>query len=276
MPDFLAQRFLTSQFILFTPQMKILQSLWLPALFLILSIACGKDYPESHRNYIAHGGGQYKGFPVTNSREAVLNSLANGINHIELDLALTKDSVLVATHDWITFKEQTGISPLNYEPLSKAEFLSSKVEGKLTPLSADDIATLMETYPSMVLVTDKISQPQLIESNFGKFRHRVIVECFSLDDYRTLSEKGYKCFISSGVPSWWKGMVKNMAGLFIEYPDAHVTSIEIFSRQKNSGFFKRPYPYEMALYTARDIAEADSLFNLYPDVSFIYVDNIER
>lgn len=63
------------------------------------------------RYYIVHLGGTLEDIPITNFLKAEGNSIAHVIKYIELDLQLTSDDTKVATHDWDTFREQTGSDP---------------------------------------------------------------------------------------------------------------------------------------------------------------------
>ena len=61
---------------------------------------------------IAHAGGVIDSCTYTNSREAMLHSLAKGYRFIEFDLLFTSDSVLVAAHSWEKFNSMTGFGHL--------------------------------------------------------------------------------------------------------------------------------------------------------------------
>lgn len=225
------------------------------------------------RNYIAHAGGEIGGHLYTNSLEAVENSLANGVNYIELDLGLTADGTLVAVHDWEWFREMSGknISDL---PLGYEEFMNSKLFGELTPLSASSIVDLLEKYPQFHLVTDKISDPEILQKYFGQYSDRIIVECFTKKDYNTLKSLGFKCFISSTPSPWWKHYLKKLAGVISPFPDSYVTSLSRYEKSINGGYFKQPAQgVETAIYTVANKTSADSIFNLYPDVRFVYIDS---
>lgn len=243
-------------------------------LFLFLLTACNQN-EINPQNYIAHGGGEYKNIKVSNSREAVLNSLKNGIKYIELDLLMTKDNVLVAAHDWVTFRELADISPLIDNPLTSEEVANIKFKEDLTPLIGEEIVNLLIEFPELILVTDKISDSKIIQHYFGDFHNRVIVECFTQEDYNILTDAGFKCFMSRRPTPFLKGLVKKFFSTILPFPQRYVTSIARFSKEMTKNRLARPYNYEISLYTASNREEADSIFALYPNVSFIYVDNIE-
>lgn len=234
---------------------------------------------EEH-HYIAHAGGEVEGFVYTNSKEAVANAISNGIQYIELDLGLTKDSVLVAIHDWEYFREITNNYPVSLEPLNKQEFMNSKIFGKYTPLVIENILEILNDNPDIKLVTDKISDYNIIDKYFKGYENRIIVECFTLDDYVKLQKSGYTCFMSSDPPFFLKYLLKKM----INHPggsvDKYVTSIERYETGKKSHdiniLINTSQQGIIALFTGRNRAQADSLFKKYPEVKFIYIDNVEK
>lgn len=65
----------------------------------------------SNEIFIAHAGGVISNNIYTNSKEDVLKSLQNGFKYIELDLLITKDNHIIASHDWsfITNKQDNNI-----------------------------------------------------------------------------------------------------------------------------------------------------------------------
>ena len=155
----------------------------------LLSAETDQDGLGNPAFWIAHGGGVGE-YVYTNSREAVLDSLARGFRFIELDLMVTADGFLVGAHDWPGFRRMVGASE-GKEPLTRAEILALKDKWKCTPLFAEDICHLMERNPSMVLVTDKI---QDFERLTGEIPHadRMVVEAFSPHDYLQALRAGFR------------------------------------------------------------------------------------
>ena len=99
---------------------------------------------------IYHAGGQIQGNSYTNSREAVENTLAEnpGKCVIEMDFLRTSDGVLVCTHTW----EDVVVNWTG--PMTAEEFLSQKIQGKYTPMTAENLLHIMKENPQMYLVTD--------------------------------------------------------------------------------------------------------------------------
>ena len=99
---------------------------------------------------IYHAGGQIQGSSYTNSREAVENTLAEnpGKCVIEMDFLRTSDGVLVCAHTW----EDVVVNWTG--PMTAEEFLSQKIQGKYTPMTAENLLHIMKENPQMYLVTD--------------------------------------------------------------------------------------------------------------------------
>lgn len=127
---------------------------------------------------IAHGGGVGPCL-YANSAEAVTGALSKGFCFIELDLLKTKDNHLLAAHDWETFCELTGTEA---QPESLAAALQLRIAGNQRPLSGSMISTLMQQHPELTLVTDKVSDFELLLQEIP-YPERMIVEVFSPQDY---------------------------------------------------------------------------------------------
>ena len=245
---------------------------------LFIAVVCfsNDDVVIKEHNYIAHAGGIIEGYPYTNSKEAVEHAIACGINYIELDLNLTSDSMLVAVHDWNEFYHMATITPPLSKNIDKQTFIKSKIYDKFTPLTADGIVDILKEHPELTLVTDKISDPRIIHPYFKDFTHRVVVECFSDSDYYTLSQLGYKCFRSEIPQFWGLYYLKKLLTLGRYNIDKYVTWFGFYDWRVRRYFGRFPPPKcEMAIFTIKDRMTADSIFAVYPNVSLIYVDDIE-
>lgn len=96
---------------------------------------------------IYHAGGGIEGNVYTNSLEAVEETLSEGKYFIEMDLRYTSDNHLVCAHDW-------SDAFLDVENPTLEEFLSAKIQGKYTPLTAEHLIRIMRENPEMRLITD--------------------------------------------------------------------------------------------------------------------------
>ncbi len=145
---------------------------------------------------IAHALGSIDGYVYTNSREAMNNSLEKGYKYLEVDMDSTSDGVIVASHDWAHFNEITNYSELKDTMISFEEFSTRKIYDMYTPITIQEIIDTLMNNPDVSIVTDKISDPDIIEKYFSGIKDRVYVECFSDDDYFELKQKGYNVMFS--------------------------------------------------------------------------------
>jgi len=201
------------------------------------------------QHYIAHAGGTIQGFRYSNSLEAVREALAHGMDYIELDLCLTADSQLVAWHDW---NWQWAFTP-TYE-----QFMSRKVYDRFTPMDFAMIDSIMANNPGLTLVTDKISDPEIIDFYFHPYKQRMWVECFSDEDYFSLRQSGYHVLASKNPPTE-DSPIGNY--VFNRYDCADPTG--------RSGICFAIYGGDISC------TMADSIFAIDDRIRFVYVDNYE-
>lgn len=122
---------------------------------------------SDNRYYIAHAGGAYEGRKYTNSREAVMQSLAQGYQFIELDLHPQQDGSLLCLH----WPEDT-------------------IGHTYTLLTLSEALDIRSCQP-FVLVTDKIDDPDILNRYFADNKQHLRVEAFSWQQYVKLQEQGY-------------------------------------------------------------------------------------
>jgi hypothetical protein len=72
-----------------------------------------------------------------------------------------------------------------------SDFVSRKICGRYTPLSAREINSFFEQNDSLYLVTDKVSDPEVLQGHFPSLKHRMVVEAFSFQHYCRLKSQGY-------------------------------------------------------------------------------------
>lgn len=249
-------------------------------LFCIVSCA-HKPEVQNKPIYIAHAGGEIEGLRYTNCLEAVQNSLAHGINHIELDLCMTSDGYLVAAHDWRHFHQISGHSGDSLA-LSYEEFCTRKIYEKYTPITCFMIDSLMATNPQLHLVTDKISDPDILQKFVDPYRSRVIVECFSVKDKDFLDNRGgYKTFYSSE-PISIKQMIKRKLKHILGISNTPVMKEYAFwyymlgyQYNNNPRFYNKDYGDEYAVFSVDNRTKADSIAQLDRRIKYVYIDNVE-
>ncbi len=212
---------------------------------------CSKQHNMvSGQHYIAHAGGSTEyGHLYSNSLEAVRNALAHQMDYIELDLSLTSDGQLVAWHDWDFEWTETP---------THDQFMARKIYDAFTPMDFPRIDSIMRTNKQLSLVTDKISDPAIIDHWFHPYKNRMWVECFSDDDYRVLQRMGYHV-MASRVPPTKRSAIRNYTFNYTHCPDLS---------DKNGDCF--------ALFGGEITRSmADSLFATDPRIRFVYIDFYE-
>lgn len=224
------------------------------------------------RGLFAHGGGYYEGYYCTNSLEAVGQSIRNHCKYIELDLLLTSDSIVVASHDWATLNHQCSIE--SESAMTLGEFSSVLVHGCLHPMTWQMIDSVFTSNDSIVLVTDKISSPDVIRNNFRKLKDRMLIETFTYDDYIQLDQDGYHPMISSVMPN--KDILRLLLTYYGNNEPGIVVSMEGYESRKavmTLLSFIRPFYY--ALFAAKSTIESNKIFQSVPNAKFVYVDQLK-
>ena len=156
----------------------------------LLTPCIDKDGLDSPDFWIAHGGGVGE-FVYTNCAEAVRDSLDKGFTYIELDLQETTDGHLVGAHTWRELKALLGSEELSDAPMSRAEIEALKPYWRRTPLFADDVCRIMQEYPEMVLVTDKVQNFELLKKQIP-FSDRMIVEASTVQNCLQARQNGFE------------------------------------------------------------------------------------
>ena len=204
---------------------------------------CHKQY------YIAHAGGCVERYMYSNSLEAVTNALDHQVEYIELDLSITSDGQLVAWHDWDFEWTHTP---------THAEFMARKIYDRFTPIDFARMDSILKANSKLSLVTDKISDPAIIDQWLHAYKRRVWVECFREADYRALQEKGYHVLMSR-VPSSCDSTIVNYTFNYLHCPNLQAC-----------------YGECLALFGGEITRSmADSLFAIDKRIRFVYIDFYE-
>ncbi|MCF4102112.1 sulfatase-like hydrolase/transferase [Gillisia sp. M10.2A] len=152
------------------------------------------DYKVDTLRYIAHAGGEIKGYTYTNSKEALDHSYAKGFRLFELDINKSSDGSFVAVHDWKHWADITN--NVTDVAISKNDFLSHKIYGEFTPLDMERINKWFAIHKDAILVTDKINDPVKFANEFTD-PSRLMMELF---DMKAVKE-GIGQNIRSSMPS---------------------------------------------------------------------------
>jgi len=150
--------------------------------------------------YIAHAGGGIDGIPYTNSEEAMLASLRAGHRVFEIDFSKTADGVWVGTHDWRTWRRQTGYA--GSLPPAYADFTRERLKLRggsrvLTALTMPFLERQAARHADLAIVTDtKYNLKELAEALRGTtLFERLYPQAYSPGDVAMLAGMGYRRII---------------------------------------------------------------------------------
>ena len=206
----------------------------LPLLLLPLFLSCVTQERVERATLIAHAGGAIDSCVYTNSREALELAVKNGYRFIEFDFQFTSDSVMVAAHSWSDFNRMSDSVHLGDTAPCYDDFQSRRIFGRYTPLSAIEINDFFELNDSIFLVTDKVSNPELLHRYFPNLKERMVVEAFSYEDYIQLKAEGYyrvlySCMASDVYATLLKNLLFNrlLPGGRIEWMAVHTSAFNV-------------------------------------------------
>ncbi|MEG1583730.1 MAG: glycerophosphodiester phosphodiesterase family protein, partial [Anaerovorax sp.] len=147
---------------------------------------------------IAHGGGIYREFETSNSVEALLNAIENGITLIELDLSLTSDGKIIMLHDWNRTVEHYLGDGFD-KKLSLSQFEAESIFGTLEPLTFDKLTKSMTKYPNIKIITDTKEDTLLIlekiSTEYPEYRDRIIPQIYDEEEWLPVKNMGYEDII---------------------------------------------------------------------------------
>ena len=128
----------------------------------------------------------------TNSLEALENCWRNGKRFCEIDLQESMDGTLICGHgDENELVFGTGLPTT----ASGADYLSCRIYGELTPLSAEDLAAFMRGHSGFYVFADVKSNNlrvcRRLAEAFPDLRSRFIVQIQLPEEYETLRELGF-------------------------------------------------------------------------------------
>jgi len=151
-------------------KMKKLTAFLLAAVMGISAVqpAFAADWQSGNR-LVAHALGEVDNKIETNSKEAFINAWENGFRVVEADFTYTSDGVLVVRHDF----EKDGSYTRLEIPTAADKVMDSKTYKEtpaiftLTPMTAEDLLSLLAEYPDMYVVTDtKETDKKTVQKQF--------------------------------------------------------------------------------------------------------------
>lgn len=243
--------------------------LWLWVISLLFSCCKQEESKDFSPLLIAHAGGAIDSCVYTNSREAMELAFEKGFRFIEFDLLFTSDSVLVAAHSWERFNSMTGYEGWGDSVPAYSDFVSRKICGRYTPLSAREINSFFEQNDSLYLVTDKVSDPEVLQEHFPSLKHRMVVEAFSFQHYCQLKSRGYFRVLYSCMAQDLNATLFSSSLGEIEWFALHTSAFDnmVFK------FINELCDFNIALFTVDDIDSVPEEHRA--DVKMIYTDFLE-
>lgn len=117
------------------------------SIFPTISSACDNSWVEN-TFVVGHATGGIEGCNYTNSVESFLHTINSGVNVIEVDFQYTVDKELVCYH---TLSDvYVGLcNGVLFE-----DFMNLKVQGKYTPMSFEDVISIMYDNPEIYVAVD--------------------------------------------------------------------------------------------------------------------------
>ena len=164
-----------------------------------LSFQNGTSWHETKPTFIAHAGGEWQGLMVSNSKEAIEASIADGAYMMELDFLKTYDGHYVLAHDWASatnlFSFMGGSLP------TLEQFMAAESKYGLTPLDLSGLIDLLIENPKLKIVTDTKSNNidffTYIAEQYPEYQNRFYPQVFSEYQYLLATKRGYKTIIYS-------------------------------------------------------------------------------
>ncbi len=145
-----------------------------------------RSIPDAHKiaapEMIAHGGGEIDGIQYTNSREALLQSIARGYKFIEIDFKETIEGELFGAHSSREFREFTELADIGHIPPTNEQVRNAKIHGKYTPIFLREIYEILKHHPDVYLVTDKTRAYKAMLEQFP-LPQELIVDTYKVGQY---------------------------------------------------------------------------------------------
>lgn len=182
-------------------------------LTIILSISLLELLNRRERNYctayveapdgttlIAHAGGGLKQGDYSNSKDALDQSLANGLRLFELDFNWTSDGGLAIGHDWkAEYRYWNNLGWADwiesfFSAPSSHSYEASTPRFGLTRLSLDTLLDWLRNNPGRIVTdfkTGNLEGLALIASQAGDLQHRFVPQIYAISEYSPVRELGY-------------------------------------------------------------------------------------
>lgn len=166
---------------------------------ILLSFQNGSDWHETKPTFIAHAGGEWNGLMVSNSKEAIEASIADGTYMMELDFLKTRDGHYVLAHDWASVRNLFTYMGGSLPTLE--QFMAAESKYGLTPLDLSGLIDLLIENPKLKIVTDTKSNNidffTYIAEQYPDYQSRFYPQVFSEYQYMLAKKRGFDTIIYS-------------------------------------------------------------------------------
>ena len=160
------------------------------------SIAAAAERPE---RFVAHAGGMINGYTVTNSLEALNESVRRGYNLIEVDIVRTTDGKFVLSHVWEYMSNRVPLA-LD-EPVESSVFENYKIFNKFTPVTLQQLFVFLDENPHITIITDTkyrdYSSLRYIAEQHPAIRDRFIPQIYVFEDFDYVRSLGFDRIIAT-------------------------------------------------------------------------------
>ncbi len=182
---------------------KMFLSLLITMLTLASSSLILKELLEKTENIIsfeviAHSGGGVDGYNYTNSLEGYNFAYEHGTRIFDADIRFSSDNVLVLRHEW---GDNIGTEN-NGKQMDYNTFKNSKIFGKYTPMSFEDMLNFMNTHSDVNIFLD-VKEPT-------EYAYKYLVNY--------VKEKGLTHLLDRMVPSFYNYKDYNIINNIYNFP----------------------------------------------------------
>lgn len=136
--------------------------------------------------------GVWRSFAGSNSMEGLMQCVEAGERAVEVDFNFTSDGALACIHDWSP-EYLSGIP--SGVPLSREEFLESKIFWQFTPMTAEDVVKVMRAVPDLTIVTDIkddfFPAVEALAELAPDLRDRFVIQIYEKGQYDPVREMGF-------------------------------------------------------------------------------------
>ena len=227
----------------------------------------------------AHAGGNIDSLTYTNSREAVEHAIACGVKYIELDIVISPEGEPLAFHS----SDDMIDTIYSCDPPHIGEFTAEPLRGKngktYTPLTWREINEIFLAHPDLIFVVDKTDDPVVLEKYFPKLKDRMIVECFSMQRYKEVTNAGFKqAMLSEEAFSLGAVIWQDIKHLFCsDEPRVEMVTMgrDTYNSHRATRWFIKLCNIPVAMWSAADRQHANEMFNRISQARMLYTNEIE-